>query len=165
MKIAVAYIKGPRGFKGELAAVLYNADSQSIHQGAKVLMAKGENSLSATVEYVKLLKGRIAVKFIGIDDEDNAKRWKGAEVFVEKDDLPPLAENEFYHYELEGAEVSDENGNIVGTVERIDQIAANDMLNIKNGDKTIMVPFVKSIIKTIDLEAKKIVISKIDGLY
>lgn len=165
MKITVAYIKGPRGFRGELAAVLYKPLSKSLHSGLEVSLDKGDMTGSFGVEYIKQLKNRIGLKLKGIEDLETAEKWKGAEVYVEKDLLQPLADSEYYHFELEGALVFDEAEGLIGTVIHVESGAGNDILNISGEKGEILIPFVKAIIASVDIENKKIVVRNIEGLY
>ena len=165
MKISVAYIKGPRGFRGELAAVLYNAMSENLKEGSTVTLEKGEKSGDFVIEFTKSLNKRIGLKLRGIEDQETAEYWKGAEILVEKDELKPLKESEFYHFELEGAEVYGESGELIGIVKSVDSNVANAILNVKSDNREIMIPFVKAIIQEVNIKEKKIVIRKIEGLF
>ncbi len=165
MKVSVAYIKGPRGLKGELAAVLYRQSLESLKPGQEVVIQVKEKSRKCIVEYVKPLKNRIGLKLSGIDDEETASDWRQAEILVEKKELEPLGEYQYYHFDIEGARVYDEEDNLVGTVTNIDNAPGNDLLYVKTAEGEIMIPFVKAIVKTVDTENKRIVIKKINGLY
>ncbi|MEE9554108.1 MAG: ribosome maturation factor RimM [candidate division Zixibacteria bacterium] len=165
MKIAVAYIKGPRGFKGELTAALFRPSSGSVKRGLEITIQKDDRVADLKVEYVKSLRKGIGIKLVGIDDEQTALSWKGAEILIEADKLEPLEEKEFYHFQIEGAEVFEEDGKRVGIVTQVESTAGNALLIIDTGDDLIMVPFVKAIVKMLDIENKKIVIDKIEGLY
>lgn len=165
MKIAVAYIKGPRGFKGELAAVLYNPLSKSIKPGIELTLKKDDSSKNYTVEFTKLLRNRIGLKLEGIDNQETAESWKGAEILIEKDKLEPLTESEFYHFELEGMEVFDEEGMLIGTVNNVDSNTGNNILYVRTEDGEILIPFVNEIVKSINMDEKKIVVNKLEGLF
>jgi 16S rRNA processing protein RimM len=165
MKVSVAYIKGPRGFKGELAAVLYRPSSQSLKPGLNVLIRKEDEARECAVEYIKPLRNRIALKLSGIDDEETASNWRHAEILVEKENLEPIEENHYYHFEIEGSRVYDEAGDLIGTVTYIGGAAGNDLLYVKTEESEIMIPFVKAIVKTVDVENRRIVIRKMEGLY
>lgn len=84
---------------------------------------------------------------------------------IEKENLEPLDENQYYHFEIEGARVYDEAGDLIGTVTYIGGSAGNDLLYVKTDENEIMIPFVKAIVKTVDVENKRIVVKKMEGLY
>ncbi len=165
MKVSVAYIKGPRGLRGELAAVLHRPSSESLRPGLEVVIQKEEKSRKCIVEYVKPLKNRIGLKLSGIDDEETALDWSHGEILVEKEELEPLGENQYYHFEIEGARVYEEGGDLIGTVTYIGSTPGNNLLYVKTDQGEIMIPFVKAIVKTVDIENKRIVVRKIKGLY
>jgi len=165
MKIAVAYIRSPRGFKGELAASLYNPSSENLKPGGKITIKKGDRSNSLTVEYIKTLRKGIGIKLEGIDDEETAESWRGAEILMELDELEALDESEFYEFEIEGAEVFESEGGKLGIVDRIENSTGNSLLVVKGDSGEILIPFVAAIVKSVDIENKKIVIEKLEGLY
>jgi 16S rRNA processing protein RimM len=164
MKISVAYIKGPRGFKGELAAILYKPSSKSLKKGLTVTLEKEGRSQDFVVEFAKPMQKRMSLKLKGIDDRESAEHWKGSGVLVEKDQLEPLQESEYYHFDLEGMKVYDENDELIGTVKSVDSEMINPILNIESEDGEILIPFVKAIIREVDIEKKRIVIETIEGL-
>jgi 16S rRNA processing protein RimM len=165
MKIAVAYIKGPRGYKGELAAGFYRRDSSSIKRDLVITISKDDESRDLKVDYVKKLRNGIGIKLIGIDDEAAAEYWRGGEISVELEKLESLSEKEYYHFQLEGADVQKTDGTRIGKVVRIDGSAGNDLLIVRSIDGEIMIPFVKEIVRSVDIDNKKIVVKEIEGLY
>jgi 16S rRNA processing protein RimM len=165
MKISVAYINKPRGFKGELAVIPYKPGTETLRDGLNVTLMKGDLTGDFLIKSVSFLKGRMALKLQGIESAEDALYWLGGEVLVEQDDLSSLNPNEYYHFQIEGAQVFEENGRLVGTVDSIDFLAANDVLNVKTENGDVQIPFIKSIIVSVDILNKKIVIRKIEGLY
>jgi 16S rRNA processing protein RimM len=165
MKISVAHILRPRGFKGELAVITYKENTESLKIGLAVTLQKGAASRDTEIQDIKRLKGRLALKFAGIDSDGAADVWRNGEVLAEQSDLASLGENEFYHFELEGSEVYEENGAYVGKVTGIDYFSANDILSVASQKGEILIPLVKSVVLAIDREKKRIVIRKIEGLY
>jgi 16S rRNA processing protein RimM len=134
-------------------------------EGLQVTLQIKNQTSNFTIEKIKQLKNRIGLKFKEINDEETALSWKGADVLVDKENLEPLEKSEFYHFEIEGSSVYDENDELIGKVKYVENNAANDILIIDGKDKEIMIPFVKAIVKEVDLKNKKIKIKKVDGLY
>jgi len=165
MKIGVAYIKGPRGFRGEMAAMLYKPSSTSLRPGVEVTLHNKDRSQVFKVQFVKALKNRVGLKLKGIEDEETAKSWQGSEVLVEQENLEPLASSEFYHYQIRGLNVYDEEDELIGKVKYVESNAGNDLLFLTSEKGEIIIPFVKAFVKSIELDKKKIVVRKIDGLF
>lgn len=165
MKIAVARISKPRGFKGELTVIPYKPDTQSLKVGLRVTLQKGEFTSEYVIESVKLLRDRIGLKLAGIENDKDAFFWKGGDLLVEQDRLASLDMGEYYHFQLEGCEVFEENGKMIGTVSAVETFGANDLLRVKLETGEALVPFVKEVVRAIDIDRRKIVIRRIEGLY
>jgi 16S rRNA processing protein RimM len=165
MKISVAHITKPRGFKGELAVIPFRSNTKSLKLGLEVTLQKANTSQNCVIESLKILRDRIALKLTGIDDEKGAAAWQGGEVLLEERDLESLGEGEYYHFQLEGSDVYEENGKLLGKVAAIDYLSANDILTVQSADGEILIPLIKQVIVSVDVENKKIVIRKLEGLY
>lgn len=164
MKISVAYITKPRGLRGELAAVLYRPSSGSLKSGLRITLEKEDNRQDFEIEFIKSLRGRIGLKLKGIDSQEEAANWIGAEVLLDREKLDPLDDDEFYHFQIEGAEVYDQEGGFVGIVRQLAEIPGNDIMIVETDDREVMIPFVEAIVKSVDVEKKRIVISAMEGL-
>jgi 16S rRNA processing protein RimM len=165
MKVSVAYIKKPRGLRGELAVIPYRVNTQSLKPGLEITLHKGNLSQNCCIESIKFLRDRIAVKLIGIDDQAAAIEWCGGDIEIDYEKLATLDEGEYYNFQLEGADVFEENGQYLGQVGEINNMSANDILTV-NGDKgEILIPFIRQVVISVDVDNRKIVIKKIEGLY
>lgn len=128
-------------------------------------MEKGDNRRDFEIEYIKSLRGRIALKLAGIESEKEASVWSGAEVLSDRENLEPLEKDEFYHFQIEGAKVYDQDGACIGIVKELTDTPGNEIMIIGTDDREIMIPFVKAFVKSVDAENKRIVISAMEGLY
>ena len=104
------------------------------------------------------------IKFEGIDDTDSAKLLTGTEVFAKREHLKPLPEGEYYRFEIEGLAVFDEEGQPYGVIEEIIPTGSNDIYVVRNGDHEWMLPMIDTVVKSIDLEQKKLIFHRIEGL-
>ena len=81
-----------------------------------------------------------------------------------EEDLLELEKDSFYAFQIEGCSVVTEEGREVGIVKKLLFIQNNDLLVVEEKDREVLIPFVKSICRDINLEEKKIVVSLPDGL-
>ncbi|MBR0214384.1 MAG: PRC-barrel domain-containing protein, partial [Solobacterium sp.] len=81
-------------------------------------------------------------------------------------DRPPLPEGQFYMPDLNGLEVQDEEGNVLGEVIDVEPTnGAQDNLRVEREDgTTFLVPYVPAFIVDVDIEAEVIVVHVIEGL-
>src|SRR5690606_439016 len=97
------------------------------------------------------------VKLDGVDDRDAAREWVGAEIAVERRQLPPCGPGEFYWSDLEGLEVRTLEGEVLGTVDHLLATGGNDVL-VLAGEKERLIPFVwETVIRSVDLDEGVIV--------
>lgn len=75
-------------------------------------------------------------------DREQALSLVGQQISVKRDQLPATEKNEYYWSDLEGLEVHNLSGEILGRVERLMETGANDVLVIR-GEREHLVPFVQ----------------------
>ena len=115
---------------------------------------------------VGAIKNGFAARIVEVATKEDADGLKGTQLYADRDQLPSLPDDEFYHTDLIGLSVSDAGGTSVGTVKAVHNHGADDLLEItKAGSSaTVLVPFTQAIVPTVDLEAGRIVIDPPDGL-
>jgi 16S rRNA processing protein RimM len=85
---------------------------------------------------------------------------KGTELFVDRDALPPPGEEEFYHADLIGLAVQDEERRMLGTVSGLYNFGAGDVIAIVRPDGSeLFLPFTREIVPVVDVKAGRIVVA------
>lgn len=98
-------------------------------------------------------KGLVA-KLAGCDDRDTARGLQGAEIFIDRQQLPESNAMEYYWADLLGAEVVNCVGISLGRVVGLLCTGANDVLRVQ-GDRERLVPFLlNEVVREVDLNAK-----------
>ena len=106
-------------------------------------------------------KGLVA-HITGVDDRTLAESFRGLEVAVKAERLPPLDEGEYYWRQLQGLQVWCREGEtrvLLGTVDHLIETGANDVLVVKASpdsvdDRERLIPYlVDDVITRVDLEA------------
>jgi 16S rRNA processing protein RimM len=82
---------------------------------------------------------------------------RGTQLEVERAELPPTDDDEYYTFQLLGLEVVEENGRALGTVADVLPGVANDVLQVGEG---LLLPMVEDCIRSVDLEAGRIVVAE-----
>ena len=135
-KILVGKIVAPQGVRGEVRVQTYS-DTPMDFQKFKVQSTKFNGG---DFKFVRAVPNSsvIIAKIRGFDDRNAAETLRGTELFIGRDDLPKLNENEYYQTDLIGLSVN-QRGNIIGRVACIQNFGAGDILELENGD---MVSFI-----------------------
>jgi 16S rRNA processing protein RimM len=136
-RIALAAVAGAHGLKGELKLKLFGS-LEGLARHRKVVVGDRAYAL----RLVRAAgKGAIA-SLDDINDRSSAEALRGQLVEVDRSDLPPLAEGEYYHADLVGLPCFDRQGAAVGTVVGVENYGAGDLLEIaRDGGKTSLIPF------------------------
>ena len=159
-------ITRPHGLKGEVILIPFSRRPDSL-PGINYIYIDREDSEEPemlTVSSCRLHKGTAIIKLDGVDSIDDAEELRGAEVLVDTDDLGGLEEDEYYWFELIGLDVYAEDGSFIGKVEDLIDRAHQSVLVVWDGEAEALIPLAEPIIKEIDLENSKIVITPVEGL-
>ncbi|NGX15473.1 ribosome maturation factor RimM [Wenzhouxiangella sp. XN24] len=114
-------------------------------------------------EKVRMAEGRrqneaLVARFEGCSDRDQAARFVGAELAVERDRLPAPAEGEYYWADLVGLRVITTEGVELGVVENMMATGANDVMVVK-GERERLLPFLPGrYVNEVDLAGGRIVV-------
>jgi 16S rRNA processing protein RimM len=156
--VTLGRVSGVFGVKGWLKVQSYTEPRANITQfGVWLLRMNGVDS-PFDVEDGRSQGGSVVAKLRGLDDRDRALEWVGAEIVIEREELPALAANEFYWTDLEGLEVRTTAGEVLGNVDHLLATGANDVLVIGSSPQRL-IPFIMgSVVKQVDLAARLIVV-------
>ncbi len=103
-------------------------------------------------------KGLIA-QLKGCTDRNQAEELVRAEIAIEAEQLPVLAENEFYWSDLIGLTVLNQQGQTLGTVSTMLPTGANDVLVVQGQGQEVLIPYVLDYyVLEIDLEQKTMLV-------
>ena len=150
--IALAAVAGAHGVKGEVRLKLLSENSGSLARHERLLVGGAVRRLLSVRD-----AGKTAVaRFEGISDRSAAEALRGSIIEVDRSDLPPLEEGEYYHADLIGLPAVDAGGNMLGTVSAVENYGAGDLLEIETGGgKRSLIPFKAGIA---DLEDDRVVL-------
>lgn len=155
--VTVGRVSGVFGVKGWVKVESYTEPRDNVVRfGVWTLQLRGVTT-AIEVEQGQAHGTQVVAKLRGIDDRDKARELVGAEIAVEREELPPCGPGEYYWTDLEGLEVRTPSGEVLGTVERLLATGSNDVL-VLAGKPERLIPFLMgSVIQTVDLETGVIV--------
>lgn len=136
----------PHGLQGAFVVDDASDDPARFAVGATVLL-DGE---PAVVEERKRAGGRLVVRL----DRTAAR---GASLEVERDQLPPPADGEYYVLQLVGLDVVEDGGRALGRVRDVVPAPANDVLELEDGRA---LPMVEDCVLEVDLDGRRILVAR-----
>lgn len=95
----------------------------------------------------------VIAKLDGVSNRNDAEALRGYLIAVGRGQLPELDKDEFYWADLVGLAVVDQHDKKLGTVDRLMETGANDVLVVSSGtDNEILIPWVRDqVIVAVDL--------------
>ncbi len=155
----------PHGVRGELRFWAYNPNSPLLAKGRAVRIgADAEGSREVQLSKIRFDAKSAVVRLEGVDSREAAEALNGTLWFETREAFGPIGEGEHYVVDLIGLQVSTEEGRELGRIDDVLQVGAADVLVIKGGRKKYMVPHVEDFVRSIDMQARQVIISPIEGL-
>ncbi len=118
------------------------------------------------IESVKYFKNIVIIKFKEYTDRDIAETLRGCDIYVDRENAIPLADDEYFLCDAIGSRVITDEDEYVGILEDILQTGANDVFVVKTDEnKEILIPSIKECILDINTDEKIVKIHKMKGLF
>ena len=135
-KILVGKIVAPQGIRGEVRVQTFSQNPSDF----KTLRVFSNVFAIGDFKFVRAVPNStvIIAKINGINDRNAAEALRGTELYIERNALPDLKENEYYQADLIGFDVV-RNGQKIGIVDCFQNYGAGDIIELDNGD---MVSFI-----------------------
>jgi 16S rRNA processing protein RimM len=161
--VEIGKIINTHALKGELKVA---SDSDFIEErigiGSKVYIRQNQDMVPLEVTSARMHGNGILVTFNHLANINLVQHLVGQTLFVPRDSLSDLDENEYYYSDLIGLKVYSTQNEYLGEVNDILEYPHGEILEIYNGDKKILIPFVEAFIK--DVTGDKIFVEVIEGL-
>ncbi|MEW9501328.1 ribosome maturation factor RimM [Jeotgalibacillus marinus] len=103
--------------------------------------------------------------FEGFDNVNLVEPFRDGMLKVSEDQRGTLSDNEFYYHEIIGCEVLTMDQSTLGTIIEILSPGANDVWVVKGKDgKEVLIPYIESVVKNVDISSKRVTIELMEGL-
>lgn len=160
--ICVGVITGAKGLKGQVRLKAFTENPLTIGS-YKYLMDDQGNKF--TLITCTLAKEVVIASFEGIHDRTRAESLKGTKLFISRNQLPALDEEDLYYItDLIGLDVHLPNDKKIGKITSVHNFGAGDVVEFRHDftGQDLMIPFKKEFVT--DVEIKKGLI-KVDPDY
>jgi 16S rRNA processing protein RimM len=170
--VLVAHLVRPQGRDGEIIADILTDFPERFSERRHLFLLSSDGKSSRPIELEEhwLHKGRVVMKFAGINSISDADTLRGLDVAIPRDQRAPLEGDSIYIDDLIGCHIIDTgpaNAGDIGAISTVDrEITSTPLLIVKaKGSKEeILIPFAKAYLRKIDLEQKQIEMNLPEGL-
>jgi 16S rRNA processing protein RimM len=154
--IEVGTISGVYGVRGWVRVYSYTEPRENILSYDPWLVEQGGRWYRVPLRGGRSQGKGVVAHLFGCEDRDQAVRLVGARVAIERSQLPPLEDDEYYWSDLVGLEVVNREGVVLGKVETLLETGAHDVMVVK-GAREHLIPFVPGpFVLKVDLAAGRI---------
>lgn len=167
-QLRVGRLVKAHGLKGALKLELYTDNPERrFTPGAEFTLQVPEASpwhgKTVVVREYRVMNGNPVVFLKDVDDREGAEGLVRAILWIDQDN-DEVEDNAWFDHQLVGLDVVRDDV-VVGKVARVEHFPAQDLLIVRSGEQDIMVPFVKAIVPTVDVDAGRVIVTPPAGLF
>lgn len=168
-QLRVGRLTKAHGLKGGLKLELFTDDpDRRFTPGSSFALQVPEDSpwFGKRLELAELrwYNGQPVGFFADVVDRSGAESLAKAILWIDQDPDEPAEPDAWYDHQLVGLDVV-RDGQVVGVLDRLEHLPAQDLLVVKVDDREVLVPFVRALVPEVDLAARRIVVTPPDGLF
>ncbi|MCM3441122.1 ribosome maturation factor RimM [Metabacillus halosaccharovorans] len=164
----VGKIVNTHGIRGEVRVISKTDFAEERYEPGNTLFIFKEGStdpIEVIVDTHRVHKNFDLLTFEGLQSIQDVEPFKGSLIKVSESQLSELEEGEYYFHEIIGCKMYSDSGEEIGTIREILATGANDVWVIqRKAGKDLLVPYIDEIVKEINIDEKKIVITPMEGL-
>ena len=161
-RIVVGSLAGAFGVRGEVRLKSFCAEPADI--AGYVPLYTPDGRVFRDIEIIGETQGSLTARIKGISSKEEADALRGTPLLADRDRLPALPEDEYYHADLIGLPVHDPGGTLLGHVRAVLNHGAGDILEVaRPGGATALIPFTLAAVPLVDVAARRIVADPPEG--
>lgn len=157
--ICIGAIAGAFGVSGEVRLKSFCSEPTDIATYGPLSTQDGSRQFHVTL--TRPVAGGLGARIQGVSTKEQADALRGTSLYVARDRLPSLPDDEFYHADLIGLDAFDTGGEKLGKISAIYNHGAGDILEISpiRHKSALLLPFTTAIVPNVDLAAGRIVVN------
>lgn len=153
----IGKLRRPHGVDGEILFEMSSENIEHFLPGNQLFV--GAKKKAFTISSLRQANKLYLIAFEGIENREQAALITNQNIFIREESLIPLPEGSFYHHEVIGMRVLDENETLLGEVIEIMETGANDVYVVKTTTgEEVLLPAVKSVIIQMDRDTGSMII-------
>lgn len=161
----IGLILGPFGMKGEVRVLSLSGEPERFLD-LEMLTVVRPDGVEEThrIEKARLHKGHALVKLLGVDGRAEAEALKQCYVRLAGGEATNAEKARLERNRLLGVEVFLTDGTRLGVIEEVIETGANDVYEVRDGDKIVLLPAISEVVQSLDLESRRMIVKPLPGL-
>lgn len=161
----IGVITSTHGLKGEVKVFPTTDDLDRFKTLKKCFIRTPKEDIWVEKNTCKFFKNMVILSFKEFKDINEIEKYKGCDLYVDREDAVPLKEDEYYISDVIGMDIVTEDGEKLGVLEDVMQTAANDVFVIRlTNDKELLMPVIKDCVLDMNYETGIITVRLMKGM-
>lgn len=154
-------IQSPHGIQGQVKIKIFTTTPSSFTMHKNFLNKLGEKSFTLK-DFYSVKEDVLIGSLEGIKTRNQAENLKGTELYIAKESLPSLEEEEYYYQDLIDLEVKTAKGELFGNVKLVYNFGSGDLIEIQlvETKEIVVIPFTKEAIPSINLSEGSLTVNE-----
>jgi 16S rRNA processing protein RimM len=163
--LLIGMIVAPFGLRGQLKVRATTDRPDYIEQHVRSLYVGPDYTPYRLRGLFEHKPGVLVVSLEGVTTRDQAEDLRRSEVFIHQRDAAPLAEGEYFLYQLYDLRVETEHGETLGHVTNVLETGSSEVLIVARPDESeALIPMIHDIVQVLDIAGGRIVVRLPEGL-
>lgn len=156
--IVIGRIVGHHGLQGWVKVESFTRPREQIGEYQTVLVGKRGIWKQVRIEEHKTQGRNLLIRLGKCKSREAAEPVIGVDIAIEHGQLTGLSEGEYYWIDLIGLSVVNLQGIELGTIGRIIETGANDVIVVQSGQAEILIPWIPDVVRNVNLEERLTVV-------
>jgi 16S rRNA processing protein RimM len=155
--LEIGLLIGVHGIKGEVKLKSYTEIPENLFSYKDFYIENSDKPIN--LKFVRKVKQNLICKIENISTRTDAEKLRGLKLFINRDNLSKLADDEFYQVDLIGFQVYNLNRESFGSVISFNDFGGGLLVEVKNNNKMFYLPMSSNFLKNINYVEKKIILN------
>lgn len=160
--LAIGRVLRPHGVRGELLLEMLTDFPEHLNEVETVYL--GDAAEPHPLRGVRVHRDQLLIQLADCLDRDAADAFRDQLVQIRVEAATPPPPGRYYQHQLIGLSVVTDEGEALGEIAEIIETGSNDVYVVRGPSGELLLPVLQSVIQSIDLEARRVVVHLIPGL-
>ena len=150
--VLLGTIARPHGIKGELKVRPFTEQPENFSHYQRLFLAADEQGpkCECTGAQARMSGNGVILRLKECTTRDRAEELVGQQIWLAKEDLPPLAGDQYYLHALLDKDVRTVEGQVLGRAEQLLTGGGQDLLLVRQEKREYLIPVVGAFIRSIE---------------
>ena len=155
--LEIGLLLGVHGIKGEVKLKSYTEIPENLFSYKDFYTENSNKPIN--LKFVRKVKQNLICKIENITTRNDAEKLRGLKLFIKRDQLSILADDEFYQVDLLGFQVYNLNRDSLGEIITFNDFGGGLLIEVKKNDKKFYLPMSSDFLEDINYVEREVVLN------